>query len=54
MQNVLKEQNELQKQIENTEREFHSQKNNLASLHAEEKKMLVEVQSNFSSFFPPF
>jgi len=53
MQDVLKEQNKLQKQLENAEREFLEQKNNLASLHAEEKKILIEVQSNFSfSSFP--
>lgn len=50
MQDVLIEQNKLQKQIENTESEFHLQKSNLASANAEEKKILVEVQSNFSFF----
>lgn len=43
MQDVLTEQNKLQKQIENADREFHLQKSNLASTHAEEKKILVEV-----------
>lgn len=48
MQDVLKEQNKLQKQIENGEREFLEQKRNLANLYAEEKKTLIEVQSHFS------
>lgn len=43
MQDVLKEQDKLQKQIENAEHEFCLQKNNLAISHAEEKKILVEV-----------
>ncbi|XP_050457511.1 uncharacterized protein LOC126854623 [Cataglyphis hispanica] len=44
MQDVLTEQNKLQKQVENTEREFHLQKSNLTSAYAEEKKKLVEEQ----------
>lgn len=43
MQEALTEQNKLKKQAENAEREFYSQKNEIASAHAEEKKMLVEV-----------
>lgn len=43
MQEALTEQNKLKKQAENAECEFHSQKNKLASAHAEEKKMLIEV-----------
>lgn len=50
-QDVLTEQNKLQKQIENTEREFHSQKSKLASAHAEEKKKLVEEQQRLLSEF---
>lgn len=37
------EQKKLQKQLKCTEDEFYSQRNNLASVHAEEKKTLVEV-----------
>ncbi|CAL1689478.1 unnamed protein product [Lasius platythorax] len=51
MQNVLTEQNKLQKQVENTEREFHLQKSKLASAHAEEKKILVEEQQRLLSEF---
>lgn len=43
MQDALAEQNKLQKQAENAKREFYSQKNELASAHTEEKKMLIEV-----------
>lgn len=43
MQEALTEQNKLKKQAENAEREFHLQKNELASSHAEEKKMFIEV-----------
>jgi len=44
MQETLTEQNILQKQAENVKREFYSQKNELVSAHAEEKKMLIEVR----------
>lgn len=44
MQEALIEQNKLQKQTENAKREFYSQKNELVSAHAEEKKILIEVR----------
>ncbi|XP_011869249.1 PREDICTED: myosin-4-like, partial [Vollenhovia emeryi] len=44
VEEALTEQNKLKKQMENAEREFHSQKNELANAHAEEKKLLIQKQ----------
>ncbi|XP_011694824.1 PREDICTED: polyamine-modulated factor 1-binding protein 1-like isoform X2 [Wasmannia auropunctata] len=49
LQEALTEQNKMQKQAENAEREFHLQKNELASAHAEEKKLLIEEQRRLES-----
>ncbi|RLU17407.1 hypothetical protein DMN91_009642 [Ooceraea biroi] len=43
MRETLTEQTKLRKQLEDTEREFCSQKNATANAHAGEKKILVEV-----------
>ncbi|XP_011645970.1 putative leucine-rich repeat-containing protein DDB_G0290503 [Pogonomyrmex barbatus] len=49
LQEALMEQNKLRKQVENAEREFLSQKNELANAHIQEKKMLVEKQQRLQS-----
>ncbi|XP_072747711.1 uncharacterized protein [Anoplolepis gracilipes] len=49
MQYISTETNKLQKQVENAEHEFHSQKSNLTRAHAEEKKILVEEQERLLS-----
>jgi len=37
------EQNKWQEQVNNIERKFHSQKNELVSAHAKEKTLFIEV-----------
>ncbi|XP_029164512.1 abnormal long morphology protein 1-like [Nylanderia fulva] len=51
MQDVLTEQNKLQKQVENTERELHLQKSKLTNAHAEEKINLVKEKQELLSEF---
>jgi len=43
IQTMFTEQNKLQKKVEDTEREFCFQKNTIVNAHAEEVKILVEV-----------
>ncbi|XP_011329408.1 putative leucine-rich repeat-containing protein DDB_G0290503 [Ooceraea biroi] len=51
MRETLTEQTKLRKQLEDTEREFCSQKNATANAHAGEKKILVEKQQQLLSAY---
>jgi len=52
MQKALMEQNKLENQIDNSRREFYSQKNNLISAHTEEKEILIKVLKQYFRIFP--
>ncbi|XP_018309807.1 nuclease SbcCD subunit C [Mycetomoellerius zeteki] len=49
MQEALMEQKKWQKQVNDAEREFHSQKDELVSAHAKEKTLFIEEQQRLES-----
>ncbi|XP_011054069.1 PREDICTED: girdin-like isoform X2 [Acromyrmex echinatior] len=51
MQEALMEQNKWQEQVNDVERKFHSQKNELVSAHAKEKTLFIEEQQRLESKF---